>query len=116
MIKQYIIRHKDTQKQLFTSRGKKSNWKTPGHAKAAFTNLRFNERLREEYGVDLRSWTRFDDQDVFEIVEVIPVEAQQLQRAEELLMQAYDQLENFLDPNTAVIGDIRKYFGAKCDG
>lgn len=104
MTKQYIIRHKETHEQFSTSRGKKSVWKTVGHAKAAFTN---------KYAY--RSGVRFDEQDVYEIVEVVPVEAQQLQVAEMLLSRAYSCLGN-ADYDLNLSEDIHAYFGAKFNG
>ncbi|MNC16178.1 hypothetical protein D3C75_640270 [compost metagenome] len=115
MTKQYIIRHKETHKQLFTSRGKKGAWKTAGHAKAAFTNFMFYSWHAVDYGVNFRGNIRFDDQEVFEVVEVVPVEAQQLQVAEMLLSRAYSCLGN-ADYDLNLSKDIHDYFGAKSNG
>ena len=104
MTKQFIIRHKETQQQFFTSRGKKGSWKTAGHAKAAFTN---------KYAY--QGGFRFDEQDVYEIVEVVSAEVGRLERAESLLSRAYDFLDNVHAYESDIANDIRKYFGSQCD-
>lgn len=111
MTKQYIIRHKATQKQLFTSRGRKGSWKTAAHAKAAFTNLYFHSKQRMEFGITWNGHRRFDDQDLFEIVESIPVEAQALSRADDLLRQTLTHLDNTHGYESELWHDIRAYFG-----
>lgn len=113
MAKQYIIRHKETHKQLFTSRGKKGAWKTAGHAKAAFTNFTFHTWHWKDLGVNLNGNVRFDDQDVFEIVAVEPVDDQRLAHAEELLSRAYHFLDNVHAYESDIANDIRKYFGSQ---
>jgi hypothetical protein len=100
LTKQYIIRNKETHEQLFTSYGKKGVWNTAGHAKAAFT-------VHHAY----RGGFTFDEQDVFEIIEVVPVEAARLQQAEELLKRAYNFLDNVHAYDSDISNDIREYFG-----
>lgn len=78
----YIIQHKET-KELFIARSGKSSWKQPGHAKNAYLNTAgWKGCMCEEYGMPTkkifnryseefeREALRFDEQDVFEIVEL----------------------------------------------
>lgn len=113
MTKQYIIRHKATQKQLFTSRGKKGLWKTPAHAKAAFTNTNFYWPLQEQFGLDWKGCRRFDEQDEFEIVAVVTEDELVLNRAKELLEDVLIHLDNTHGYDTDIWYAIREFLGLK---
>lgn len=118
MTKQYIIRHKATQKQLFTSNGNKGAWKTPGHAKAAFTNTNFYWSLQEEFGLSWRGSRRFDDQDEFEIIAVVPedsIRAARLEKAEALLADVLTHLDNTHGYDTDIWYSIQKFLGYRED-
>lgn len=95
----YIIRHKETHKQFFTSNGKKGTWKTPGHAKAAFTTAHA-----------YRGGFRFDEQDVYEILEVKFKDPHTVE-AEDLLRAALDHLDNTHGYDTDLWFAIRKFLG-----
>ena len=99
MTKQYIIRHKETHKQFFTSKGKKGIWKTPGHAKAAFTTAHA-----------FRGGFTFDEQDVYEILEVAFPEPR-LVEAEDLLADVLVHLDNTHGYDTDLFYAIRKFLG-----
>ncbi len=77
--KTYIIQHKET-KEMFIARSGKSSWKQPAHAKNAWNQSIFEWNL-DEHGlpriVEPTRWDdnhvripKFDEQDVFEIVEL----------------------------------------------
>lgn len=111
MTKQYIIRHKATQKQLFTQNGNKGTWKTEAHAKAAFTNVYFYSKHRMEFGIDWNGRRRFAEQDQFEVVEVVVPSVANLATAEQLLRQALTHLDNTHGYESELWYDIRAYFG-----
>lgn len=104
----YIIRHKATQKQWKSSSGK-SSWATAGHAKSAFKNAYWYPSQKHQWGISPTAlMCKFDDQDIFEIVELIPKEEANLQLASQLLKEVYeremkiswslaDKIEKFLD-------------------
>lgn len=96
----YIIRNKETHKQLFTSRGKKGAWKTPGHAKAAFTNYHA-----------FRGGFRFEEQDVYEIVEVAVTKDHRTVEAEALLKLTLVHLDNTHGYDTDLWYAIRSFLG-----
>lgn len=96
----YIIRHKETHQQLFTSRGKKGAWKTPGHAKAAFTHHHA-----------FRGGFTFDEQDVYEIVEVAATKDSRTDKAEELLKLTLVHLDNTHGYDTDLWYAIRSFLG-----
>lgn len=114
----YIIRHKATQKQLFTAGGKKGAWKTPGHAKAAFTNTNFYWSLQEKFGLSWKGCRRFDEQDDFEIVEVVTedsIRAARLEKAENLLEAVAVHLDNTHGYDTDLWYAIQKFLGYRED-
>lgn len=97
--KTFVIRHKET-KELWRADSGKSSWRAVGHAKLAWANTYYsNWRVAERckgLGItpipEPRSWCeaklrfpRFDEQDVYEVVELKPDSETRLQRAEELL-------------------------------
>lgn len=96
----YIIRHKETHQQLFTSKGKKGAWKTPGHAKSAFTNAHA-----------YRGGFTFDEQDVYEIVEITAVEDIRAAEARQLLEDVLVHLDNSHGYDTDIWYAIRKFLG-----
>lgn len=89
--KTFIIRHKET-KELFVARSGKSTWKAIGHAKNAFHRaLGYSGGYCEEYGVKpmystyhdgspKRESPKFDEQDIYEIVELKSQEIDLLER------------------------------------
>lgn len=114
MTKQYIIRHKATQEQLFTSHGTKGAWKTPGHAKAAFTNTYFNCYRRDQFGLSWQGSRRFDEQEDFEIVEVVSedgIRLARLDKAEKLLEDVLVHLDNTHGYDTDIWYEIREFLG-----
>lgn len=111
--KTYIIQNKET-KEMFIARSGKSSWKQPGHAKNAWNQSIFAWNL-EKYGlpriVEPRSWDanhvripKFDEQDVFEVVELKHKSQSDLEEAIELLNHiqgrcdsaGWDMIEDFL--------------------
>ncbi len=111
--KTYIIQHKET-KEMFIARSGKSSWKQPGHAKNAWNQSIFGWNL-ERYGlpriVEPKSWDdnyvrvpKFDEQDVFEVVELKHKAQSDLEEAIELLNHiqgrcdsaGWDMIEDFL--------------------
>lgn len=112
MTKQYIIRHKETHKQLFT-RERKGVWRTAGHAKAAFTNMIFWAWQQEEYGVNFAGHVRYADQDVFEVVELVREDTQRLTQADALLRATLVHLDNTHGYESDIWYAIRAYFGEK---
>lgn len=101
MSKHYIIRHKETHAQFFTSRGKKGAWKTVGHAKAAFTTAH-----------QWRGGFTFDEQDVYEIVAVTPADQIRLKAAEDLLDRALSFLDDVHAYDSDIAEAIRAYYRA----
>lgn len=92
--KTYIIQHKET-KEMFIARSGKSSWKQPGHAKNAFNQSMFSWNVFK-YGLqmidDPGAWgpehkrpPKFDEQDVFEVVELKHKAQSDLEEAVELL-------------------------------
>lgn len=97
--KTFVIRHKETGEHWRAQSGKTS-WRKTGHAKLAWANTyhetwRVRERC-EALGLtpipDPRSWAkdqirfpRFNEQDVYEVVELKSSSESRLQKAEELL-------------------------------
>lgn len=114
MTKHYIIRHKATQKQLFTAGGKKGAWKTPGHAKAAFTNTNFSYwSLRLQFDLDWKGCRRFDEQDEFEIVAVETEVSVREARITALLENVLTHLDDTHGYDTPIYYEIREFLGYK---
>lgn len=79
--KTFIIRHKET-KELFIARSGKSSWKAVGHAKNAFhQSLGYNGGYCRHYGLEPIQSSyydgslklqapKFDEQNIYEIVEL----------------------------------------------
>lgn len=85
--KTYIIRHKETKTIWKASSGKKS-WKASGHAKGAWA--RSSHRHTKDIEKDLHfKYPKFDEQDVYELVELKP-------ESEDLLKEAVTLLEECL--------------------
>lgn len=78
--KTFIIRHKET-KEVFEARSGKTSWKATGHAKNAFNQSR-------------KRTPRFDEQDVFEIVELKHEGEDKLQRAVALLKELQGRVDS----------------------
>lgn len=114
--KTYIIQHKET-KELFRARSGKTSWKAPGHAKNAFHNSLGHDIYCRQYGLEVieyedQRWgevrtrsPRFDEQDVYEIVELKLNDSTQLDKAATLLTeclgrcdyQMQKRIEEFLE-------------------
>lgn len=91
----FIIRHKVT-KDIWTAQSGKSSWKKPNHAKAAWANSRHSSTPdidKGNYGNGWQRYPRFNEQDVYEVVEVKP-ENTKLEEACVLLFQSANQLMN----------------------
>lgn len=101
--KTYIIQHKET-KELFIARSGKSSWKQPGHAKNAFNQSMFGTTMTK-YGLDYieepsrwggqpsKRGPRFDEQNLFEIVELKHEAHSKLDEAIILLKSALGRCE-----------------------
>lgn len=111
MSKQYILRHKETKKQLFTSGGRKCSWKAINHAKSAFTNLHWHSRLRMDHGVTFNGRVRFAEQDIFEVVEVDDGASDKLAEAYRLLRKAHSFMDDVHAYDSTIAGDIREFLG-----
>ena len=116
--KTYIIQHKET-KELFRARSGKTSWKAPGHAKNAFNNSLGHPIYCRQYGLEVIEYKdprwgevttrspRFDEQDVYEIVELKLETETALSEAKVLLNEClghceYDmrmKIEKFLKDN-----------------
>lgn len=115
--KTYIIQHKET-KELFRARSGKTSWKAPGHAKNAFNQsvYRWNyQQLGLELvptthrytssGVDGFELPKFNEQDVYEVIELKHNDSTQLDKAVVLLTeclgrcdyQLQKRIEEFLE-------------------
>lgn len=98
--KTYIIRHKET-KELFKATSGKTSWKKPAHAKSAFNLTVRYGRSAERYGLQVitehKSWgvdthgPRFDEQDVYEIIELEPKSVDDLHEALLLLKEVFER-------------------------
>lgn len=110
--KTFIIKKKDTG-ELFQARSGKTSWKAPGHAKNAFNqsvtswnaeSLGLKLVPRKTYYREFEDTPRFDEQDVWEIVELKLDTETQLDKAKALLQeclgrtefQLSDRIEQFL--------------------
>lgn len=101
--KTFIIRHKET-KEVFEARSGKTSWKATGHAKNAFNQSIFRSTC-ENYGMSMvddpsyydksrKRTPRFDEQDVFEIVELKHEGEDKLQRAVALLKELQGRVDS----------------------
>lgn len=121
--KTYIIRHKET-KELFRAQSGKTSWRATGHAKNAFNLSVAYGRSAERYGLEVireqKSWgvdehgPKFDQQDVYEIVELKSESEDKLSYALTLLKEVFerersvswslaDKIEKFLIENSIEI-------------
>lgn len=121
--KTYIIRHKET-KELFRAASGKTSWRATGHAKNAFNLSVAYGRSAERYGLEVireqKSWgvdehgPKFDQQDVYEIVELKSESEDRLNTALILLKEVFerersvswslaDKIEKFLIENSIEI-------------
>lgn len=94
--KTYIIQHKET-KELFRARSGKTSWKAPGHAKNAFNNSLGHPFYCKQYGLEVIEYKdprwgeirtrspRFEEQDIYEVVELKLNSSSQLDEAITLL-------------------------------
>lgn len=117
--KTFVIRHKES-KELFQARSGKTSWKQPGHAKNAFNQSMFGD-IFNEYGLDYikepSRWAgakenirgpRFDEQTVYEIVELHHESEDRLEQAVALLNKAlgrcdyeiHNEIVEFLNAET----------------
>lgn len=98
--KTFIIRHKET-KELFRAQSGKTSWKAPAHAKSAFNLSVAYGRSCEKYGLDVivekKSWgtdthgPKFDQQDLYEVVEVKSETDETLDKALLLLKEVFER-------------------------
>lgn len=93
----FIIRNKTTLEQWVASSGK-SSWKKPNHAKAAFANslCMKNDPLLKEYVDNLGKYEslKFNDQDIYECIEVYSDAAKRSANIERALEEVFDKLTN----------------------
>jgi hypothetical protein len=88
----YIIRHKTTG-EVFRAPSGKTSWRAANHAKAAFA--RIHRWQCESYGLPLIAERisprapKFDEQDVYELVELVGTAEDRLKQAEDLLEHVY---------------------------
>ena len=87
----WIIRHKDTKEQWYASSGK-SSWKKINHAKSAWRASDHNctegiklERVKSLYTTLRQEYPKFNEQDVYECVELQHESEVRLQEAVELI-------------------------------
>lgn len=114
--KTFIIKHKATG-ELFQARSGKTSWKAPGHAKNAFNQslsiwnveqlgLKMVPRPRY-FDSNATDTPKFDEQDVYEIVELKAEATTQLEKATLLLQECLGRcdyevrkkIEEFLKEN-----------------
>jgi len=88
--KTFIIRHKGT-KEIYRSRAGKVGWKAINHAKAAWANSwrSYTPENYPQYHIS----EYFDDQDVYEIVEVKPDPPQEYLEAMQACIDIYKDFE-----------------------
>lgn len=114
--KTYIIQNKETGQQWIADSGK-SSWKKPSHAKNAWKGSRRN--VPSQYHNEERySWgetVRFDDQDMFEIIELKSVDLKKLERIEEIVMEI-TALGDFSEGDIyeEALGEIYKVLKGEC--
>ncbi len=114
--KTYIIQHKET-KEMFIARSGKSSWKQPGHAKNAWNQSMFGDIMTKyglEYIIEPSRWggslpnkrgPRFDEQNIFEVVELKHEIHSKFDEAVNLLKsvlgrcdyQVHNEIVNFLE-------------------
>lgn len=118
MSKSYIIRHKTTGVQWQAPSGKRV-WAAPGHAKLAWGRMSYRDAVRHgvleqstvdevwaKYGNDRKTpWSvyhklnelvpKFDEQGVYEIVELVEASQAKLEEAIKLLEAASKACEDF---------------------
>jgi hypothetical protein len=92
--KTFIIVNKETQEQWISQSGK-SSWKAPNHAKAAFAQSRgkvSRDPLLSEYTSKLTRYEslKFNNQDVYEVVELKSKDSGILKEALLLLQECMD--------------------------
>jgi hypothetical protein len=100
----YIIQHKTTKEKYKASSGK-SSWKKPQHAKAAFlqsytqwddsiyVSKYKHAGLKNDWYIDLPRLS-FNDQDVYEIIELKSKDSEGLTKAKELLTSCLGRLKD----------------------
>lgn len=96
----FIIRHKET-KELFSAQSGKTSWKAPGHAKNAFNLTVMWDKSCEKYGLvpieENKSWgldirgPKFDEQSLYEIVELKHETDETLGKALLLLKEVFER-------------------------
>lgn len=97
--KTFIIRHKET-KELWRAPSGKSSWRAKGHAKNAWSHLRTWHCTTQGIPVIVtqNSWGRscraplFDEQDIYEIVELVSGTDTKLAAATALLRQCLGRI------------------------
>lgn len=105
----FIIRNKQTLEQWTASSGK-SSWRKINHAKAAFAYSRGWQKqdvLLLHYFDNLGKYgsLKFNDQDVYEVVELLSDSEDKLKLVTNLVTNYYHNLTVLLDPCT-VLEDI----------
>lgn len=106
--KTFIIRHKETQEQ-WEARSGKSSWKESGHAKNAWAMSDHKNTkgiiplLRENRYRKWYEYPKFDEQDVYEVIELKPESEEKFKQALLLLEDLFEVcpqdylIENDLD-------------------
>ena len=82
--KTFIIRHRETKEQWVASSGK-SSWKQKNHASCAWVNSDQPEEFKRETKYSWKENMKFSEQDVYEIIELLPESDTKLQEACKLL-------------------------------
>lgn len=93
----YIIRNKETLEQWVADSGK-SSWRKPNHAKAAFANSSYGVKrdpLLSEHTKTLGKYEalKFNNQDVYECVELLSSAEERSGMIEKTLVEVYDKLK-----------------------
>lgn len=94
----YIIRNKETLEQWVAQSGKNS-WKKSNHAKAAFANSCYKtakDPFLSEFTKDLGGYDslKFNDQDVYEVVEILSSQEEHAACVERKLNQVVEILDD----------------------
>lgn len=109
----FIIRNKSTLQQWVAKSGKRS-WNKPNHAKAAFAHDRYhtkNDPLLTKYYDDITgeyTSLKFNDQDVYEIVELYSDVDKRAAKHERVLKEIIETLygQNLYISNWHMNGDL----------
>lgn len=113
----FVIQHKQT-KELFKAASGKTSWQKAAHAKNAFANTvkvcNAHEytlpKVKEpDYGRFVWDSIKFDEQDVWEIVELKTTTEINFGNAIKLLEESLDALKDFGDKDSPLVKNIEGF-------